>query len=283
MLRSFRFWCFCAAALSLFIGVLHVIGGGAEFHVPALASDLPPAWKAAFSSVWHEVTALLILNSVFLLAAGLTWRRNAMALLLMLLLNVSFAVLFFGYGIMRLGSPWVLLQWVLFAPLSLLIGLALIVPGQHEGTKEVMQDITAFDALPQASFVDTYVTRQARHDTAMLAAKQVFDCWPLWIKRLLDLRNWMVSHFGLIHEAPHASSLGTMFPIISETPDKVVLGLDDRHLDFRIVIKHNQADSSVSMTTLVKPHNVWGRIYLAIVKPFHRLVVPTMLSKAATR
>ena len=35
------------------------------------------------------------------------------------------------------------------------------------------------------------------------------------------------------------------------------------------------------MTTLVKTHNRLGRIYLAIILPFHRLVVRSMLAQVA--
>ena len=36
----------------------------------------------------------------------------------------------------------------------------------------------------------------------------------------------------------------------------------------------------VTASTAVRTHNLLGRIYLAIVKPFHRIVVPAMLAQA---
>ena len=70
-----------------------------------------------------------------------------------------------------------------------------------------------------------------------------------------------------------------MFPVLSETPDRVVAGFNDKHLDFRVVVDvatfpDNQ---QVTATTLVLTHNLLGRIYLAIIKPFHRLIVPAMM------
>ncbi len=281
MLKSFRFWCFAAGAGSLIITVLHVVSGGPQFHDPALASALPDAWKAAFSTVWHEVTALLLLNGVFLIAAGMTWRKNALALLLMLLLNVAFAVLFLGYGLGRLGDPWILLQWILFAGLSLMIVLALALPGQHAGTDATADDQAAFSALPQATFADTYMARAVSHPTAMAAALHVFDHTPAWVTSLLTLRNRIVRVFGLVHQPPAEISAIGMFPVIGQTADRVVLGFDDKHLDFRIVINLRRAENAVLLTTLVQPHNVFGKLYLTVVKPFHRLIVPTMLSRAA--
>ena len=37
----------------------------------------------------------------------------------------------------------------------------------------------------------------------------------------------------------------------------------------------------VTATTLVKTHNWLGRTYLAIIMPFHRLIVPALLRQVA--
>jgi Protein of unknown function (DUF2867) len=42
-----------------------------------------------------------------------------------------------------------------------------------------------------------------------------------------------------------------------------------------------EAGQQVTATTLVKTHNVFGRLYLAIILPFHRLIVPAMLRQIA--
>jgi hypothetical protein len=59
-------------------------------------------------------------------------------------------------------------------------------------------------------------------------------------------------------------------------------GLDDRHLDFRIVVETESLPDSrtaVRMMTLVKRHNLPGRLYLAVIMPFHKLIVKTALSR----
>ena len=284
MLKSFRLWSFGAAAMSLIIAVLHVLGGGPEFHEPALASAMPAAWKAVFSSVWHEVTALLVLNGLFLIAAGMTWRKNTLLLALVLLLNISFAGLFFFYGVVRLGSPWILLQWILFTLQSVLIAAALTVSGNNGVVEEVGDHNASSDILPGATFSDTYVTRNRKHESAIAATRCLFDRSPVWITHLLNLRNRIVKVFGLVHETPEMavteSTIG-MFPVVTQSHDNVVLGFDDKHLDFRIVVNIRRAEGLILLTTLVKPHNIWGRIYLAIVMPFHRLIVPSLLSHAA--
>jgi hypothetical protein len=41
------------------------------------------------------------------------------------------------------------------------------------------------------------------------------------------------------------------------------------------------AGQQVTATTLVKTHNRFGRTYLTLILPFHRLIVASMLRKIA--
>jgi hypothetical protein len=282
MLKSFRFWCFAAACISLLTAALHVIGGGPEFHLPALDSALSNQWKVAFSSVWHEITALLFFNGVFLILSGLALRKNLLVLWLVLSLNVAFAVLFFGYGVSRLGTPWALLQWVIFVVISICVTLALL----RRDKLQVIEDVAArpehYTILPAASFADTYVVHGAEFDVAIDAARDAFGKAPTWITKLMQLRNALVKPFGLVHETPklNRKAIG-MFPVLLDTKDRVVLGFDDKHLDFRVVVELFNEGTSVSLTTLVKPHHIFGKAYLAIIMPFHRIIAATILAQAA--
>ena len=75
-----------------------------------------------------------------------------------------------------------------------------------------------------------------------------------------------------------------IFPVISETPERVVAGFNDSHLDFRVVVDvaSSGARQNVTWTTLVKTHNWFGRTYLAIILPFHRLILRAMMRQVAT-
>ena len=70
-----------------------------------------------------------------------------------------------------------------------------------------------------------------------------------------------------------------IFPVVSETPERLVAGFNDHHLDFRVVVDVAAfADGQqVTTTTLVKTHNWLGRTYLTVIMPFHRLISRTML------
>lgn len=93
---------------------------------------------------------------------------------------------------------------------------------------------------------------------------------PGWARGLLRLRNALVAPLGLKTEAdPGIESVG-LFPIRKDDGREFVIGLDDRHLDFRIVVLRD--GGRLYMSTWVHPHNIWGRAYLRLVMPFHVLI-----------
>ncbi|MER9950987.1 DUF2867 domain-containing protein [Mesorhizobium sp. M0047] len=147
-----------------------------------------------------------------------------------------------------------------------------------------------FDALAGAQFADRYVlVTEGLSLTALGAAERALGRTPRWVGRLTALRNLAVRPFGLKtgHEPAvlPAGRIG-IFPLISQFPGKVVLGLDDRHLDFRLLVEVRDLGMNrqeVAATTIVKTHNWLGRAYLAIVMPFHRIIVPAMLAQVLTK
>lgn len=141
--------------------------------------------------------------------------------------------------------------------------------------------------LPGAQFADSYaLTVSGQALDAAGAAQRAFGRVPRWISALMVLRNAIVRPFRLV-TAPKRSkrSIIGFFPVISQAPERIVLGLDDRHLDFRLVIDVAQLGEDrqvVTASTVVQTHNLFGRAYLAVVKPFHRIIVPAMLRQVAS-
>jgi hypothetical protein len=143
-------------------------------------------------------------------------------------------------------------------------------------------------AFPGADWGDCFETLSA--DPALLAeaaARRAFETMPRWVGGLMALRNLMVKPFGLKGDPDKASQGGTrvgIFPIIHNSPEQCILGFDDRHLDFRIVVETQSlpdSQTAVRMMTLVKRHNMLGRVYLAAIMPFHKLIVKTTLSRVS--
>jgi Protein of unknown function (DUF2867) len=141
--------------------------------------------------------------------------------------------------------------------------------------------------LPGAQFGDAYrLTVSGQNlDPAEAARRAVYGA-PSWINVLLRLRTILVRPFGLKpgeNPAPEKANAGNIgiFPILDKTQHRLTLGMNDRHLDFRLLVDVNDLGNGrqlVTASTVVKTHNRLGRIYLAIVKPFHRIIVPAMLA-----
>ena len=140
------------------------------------------------------------------------------------------------------------------------------------------------DILPGAQFADAYALSVSGQTLdAMKAAGLAFASAPEWINALLRLRNAVVSIVGLKagekSVKPFQEKTG-IFPVLARSPNRVVLGLDDKHLDFRLLVDVKDIGGgaqTVTASTLVRTHNAFGRMYLACVKPFHRIIVPAML------
>lgn len=139
--------------------------------------------------------------------------------------------------------------------------------------------------LAGAQFADAFsITTDATTLTAREAAERMLGRSPWWVDALMKLRDAIVMPLGLktAKSARHSKieKVG-FFPLLSETPERVVAGFNDSHLDFRVVIDiapagHGQC---VTATTIVLMHNWIGRTYLSIIKPFHRMVVRSMLKQ----
>ncbi|MFT4116810.1 DUF2867 domain-containing protein [Bradyrhizobium sp.] len=149
--------------------------------------------------------------------------------------------------------------------------------------REVAPEIDAGTLLAGAQFIDAFrVGIGTTPLNAREACVRMVLHGPRWIDALLRLRNIAVTPLGLKTSgegAPAPGGLIGLFPVLSETPERLVAGFDDHHLDFRVVIDVTglAADRQVTSTTLVRTHNLLGRTYLALIMPFHKLVVRSMM------
>ncbi|MBR0950055.1 DUF2867 domain-containing protein [Bradyrhizobium canariense] len=149
--------------------------------------------------------------------------------------------------------------------------------------REVTPEVDADAVLAGAQFIDAFrVEIGATTVNAREACTRMVLHGPRWIDALTRLRNILVSPFGLKTSgegAPAPHGLIGLFPVISETPEQLVAGFNDSHLDFRIVVDvaGDAPSRRVTSTTLVRTHNLLGRTYLALIMPFHKLVVRSMM------
>jgi hypothetical protein len=132
----------------------------------------------------------------------------------------------------------------------------------------------------------------ASHDPEVLA-RFMFAHQPAWVGMLMGVRDTIVTAFGL-KTGKHLSTLATqaraervgIFKIYSKNATEIVVGEDDKHLDFRVSILCTsgvapESGTQLTVSTVVHCHNRLGRTYLLVIAPFHRLVVKASLRRAA--
>ncbi len=118
-----------------------------------------------------------------------------------------------------------------------------------------------------------------------------FQAAPWWIRFLFSLRNKLVSLVGLKtgnSENPEeqlknfkgqvGEQLG-LFKVLGRTENEILLGESDKHLDFAVslFLNNEKGIQVLSTSTGVVFHNVWGRSYFKMIRPFHKRIVPAMI------
>lgn len=118
-------------------------------------------------------------------------------------------------------------------------------------------------------------------------ARTLFARPPFWLRTLLAARDAAVSVIGLKTTAQLGANPDDpagrveFFKIYAIHETEIILGEDDKHLDFRASVLRRADD--LIITTVVHCHNFIGRSYLKVILPFHRKVVRSALSRAARR
>ncbi len=130
--------------------------------------------------------------------------------------------------------------------------------------------------LAAADFADAYavpVPAGASTDARDWCAASGPAAVPPWVRALTGVRTVLVRPLGL------RTGPAGLFPVRSSAADTVVCGVDDRHLDFRLVlhVRPAVAGHELVAVTVVRRHDLLGRAYFALVRPFHARVVPGML------
>jgi hypothetical protein len=146
----------------------------------------------------------------------------------------------------------------------------------------------AIDAsgLARIDFADAYSGQADRtYVDAEQAARAVFENPPPVVRYLMAMRNGIVAPFGLkagIDFNDRGLGKIDVFPIISSANAEVVVGGNDKHLDFRIWIgiQPSLKGSEVTISTLVKINNLLGKGYLSVIMPFHKLLSRSLLQRA---
>lgn len=151
--------------------------------------------------------------------------------------------------------------------------------------------------LNKLDYTDTY--EMAFHDpneqvTPIDAMKAFFSAAPKWLEKMMLLRDKIVAKIGLKTSEEYGldrtetlnqfngevgQKIG-QFEVFDKSDNEIIFGADDKHLNFRIsiLLTGSQNDyRKISLSTTVENHNLLGKFYFAIVKPFHKIIAAKML------
>lgn len=136
--------------------------------------------------------------------------------------------------------------------------------------------------------------------TALGQFLKAADRTPRWVSACMALRNRVVSLFGLknlggLEQLPRGKAEADykpgdrvgIFTLFENTPGEVLLGDRDKHLDVTLSVHLTPQPATgtplVTLTTVVRVHNLLGRAYMLPVTPMHRLIAPAVLRAVARR
>jgi hypothetical protein len=152
--------------------------------------------------------------------------------------------------------------------------------------------------LAEAYYHDSYDAPLARPELTMLEIyAALLAQLPWWARVLLIMRNAIVSPFGLrtepaadvwkpkIRDNYRPGDKFVRFRLYDQDEEEIVAGADDKHLDFRVsVLRAREQDvEKVILSTVIFTHNVFGRLYLFFVLPFHRFGLRRLMARAVAQ
>ncbi len=162
-----------------------------------------------------------------------------------------------------------------------------------------MRKVSASRSVPDGSIIgegfgvidycDTY-TAPLDCSIGMDEAMERLFTFPAWVLLLVKIRNAAVSVFGLKTgdrndggtAAPRRNGSRAPYPpVIAQNENEVVMGFDDKHLDFRlsVMLRKPGSGETASFVTVVHFNNIWGRLYFVPVRPFHCLIVKSLMKR----
>ncbi len=149
--------------------------------------------------------------------------------------------------------------------------------------------------FPRIDYQDCYAMDVYRNDIELNdVVRCFFTTAPAWVVKLMKLRDNLGKMVGLktnnalekSSSDPNISSFKPgekfgLFQILERNENEVIMGTDDKHLNFRVSIflSDQGPAKKISISTIVVLHNSFGRAYMKMVTPFHKMVVPGMMNK----
>lgn len=140
--------------------------------------------------------------------------------------------------------------------------------------------------LSNVDYDDSYMI-MVEHDESIEIISEKILSLPRWVIVALRIRYYLlVKPFGLntgkFNDVEKDSKSNFIpVPIIDKNENEIVMGADDKHLYYRISVMKKKVEeiTEIYLSTIVKFHNIFGKIYFIPVRIGHKLVVRSILKR----
>ncbi|WP_022669072.1 DUF2867 domain-containing protein [Desulfospira joergensenii] len=140
--------------------------------------------------------------------------------------------------------------------------------------------------LSNVDYHDSYMIMVEKDESIERISEKILSL-PRWVIVALRIRYYLlVKPFGLntgkfTDIEKESESNFVPVPIIDKNENEIVMGADDKHLYYRIsaMKKKGEEITEIYLNTIVKFHNIFGKIYFVPVRIGHKLVVRSILKK----
>jgi Protein of unknown function (DUF2867) len=140
--------------------------------------------------------------------------------------------------------------------------------------------------LEHVDYADRYVVELPEPMDAPRFCELILQAAPRWLDLLLSMRDAVAGRLGFHTQErnygkPVRLAPGRKFgPLVvqSVSPAKVICGDADTHLTYRATFEIDPVLPRGSFTTEVQFNDALGRAYFAVVRPFHKRLIPTLVS-----
>ena len=127
-----------------------------------------------------------------------------------------------------------------------------------------------------ADYVDSYSREVVSNQeiTPEEFRNLTFKQLPKWIDWLMNLRNAIVKPLGLDTKSRFTDMVS------DKNEHEEVFGMPDKHLTFHVSMwcgEYKDGKQVLQITTVVKYNNWLGRLYFFIIRPFHGIIISSLL------
>jgi hypothetical protein len=157
-------------------------------------------------------------------------------------------------------------------------------------TNKIPENSMILKDFGETHYCDSYSIRTQTNDNIDKITTNIFKT-PKWADILMVIRNTVVKIVGIkgggykkdtyVSDFYPIGSRAVYFTVIDRNENEIVMAENDKHLNFRVSVMINREGNNVIiyLTTIVKYNNFLGRLYFLPVKPFHKLIIISLLKR----